>query len=90
MKPSRSRSLTIQRSIVPLSERKKYMTKLRARKAYYQGANCTFCVFEEADLAGAFIEFIEADDPAVLAKALQEAPESLVDASRIYQEVELD
>jgi hypothetical protein len=90
MKPSRSRSLTIQRSIVPLSERKKYMTKLRARKAYYQGANCTFCVFEETDLAGAFIEFIEADDPAVLAKALQEAPESLVDASRIYQEVELD
>jgi hypothetical protein len=90
MKQSRSRSLTIQRSIVPLSERKKYMTKLRARKAYYQGANCTFCVFEEADLAGAFIEFIEADDPAVLAKALQEAPESLVDASRIYQEVELD
>jgi hypothetical protein len=90
MKPSRSRSLTIQRSIVPLSERKKYMTRLRARKAYYQGANCTFCVFEEADLAGAFIEFIEADDPAVLAKALQEAPESLVDASRIYQEVELD
>ncbi len=90
MRQSRSRSLTIQRSIVPLSERKKYMTKLRARKAYYQGANCTFCVFEEADLAGAFIEFIEADDPAVLAKALQEAPESLVDASRIYQEVELD
>ncbi|HEU6452869.1 MAG TPA: hypothetical protein VFT57_15740 [Gemmatimonadaceae bacterium] len=90
MKQSRSRSLTIQRSIVPLSERKKYMTRLRARKAYYQGANCTFCVFEEADLAGAFIEFIEADDPAVLAKALQEAPESLVDASRIYQEVELD
>ena len=90
MKPSRSRSLTIQRSIVPLSERKKYMTRLRARKVYYQGANCTFCVFEEADLAGAFIEFIEADDPAVLAKALQEAPESLVDASRIYQEVELE
>jgi hypothetical protein len=90
MKQSPSRSLTIQRSIVPLSERKKYMTKLRARKAYYQGANCTFCVFEEADLAGAFIEFIEAEDPAVLAKALQEAPESLVDASRIYQEVELD
>ncbi len=88
MKPSRS--LTIQRSIVPLSERKKYMTKLRARKAYYLGANCRFWVCEEADLAGAFIEFIEAEDPAVLAKALQEAPEALVDASRIYQEVELD
>ena len=88
MKPARS--LTIQRSIVPLSERKKYMIKLRARKAYYQGANCRFQVFEETDLAGAFIEFIEAEDPAVLARALQEAPEALVDASRIYQEVELD
>jgi hypothetical protein len=85
-----SRSLTIQRSIVPLSERKKYMHKLRARKAYYTGASCRFWVFEETDLAGAFIEFIEAEDPAVLAKALAEAPESLVDASRIYQEVELD
>jgi hypothetical protein len=85
-----SRSLTIQRSIVPLSERKKYMNKLRARKAYYLRANCRFWVFEETDLAGAFIEFIEAEDPSVLAKALQEAPESLVDASRIYQEVELD
>jgi hypothetical protein len=66
------------------------MNKLRARKAYYLSANCRFQVFEETDLAGAFIEFIEADDPAVLAKALQEAPESFVDASRIYQEVELD
>jgi hypothetical protein len=88
MKPTRS--LTIQRSIVPLSERKKYMLKLHARKAYYTGASCKFWVFEETDLAGAFIEFIEAEDPSVLAKALAEAPESLVDAFRIYQEVELD
>jgi hypothetical protein len=88
MKPSRS--LTIQRSIVPLSERKKYMNKLRARKAYYLSADCRFQVFEETDLAGAFIEFIEAEDPAVLARALQEAPEALLDSSRIYQEVELD
>jgi hypothetical protein len=66
------------------------MTKMRARQAYYQRANCRFQVFEETDNAGAFIEIIEAEDPAVLAKALQEAPESLVDASRIYQEVELD
>ena len=66
------RSLTIQRSIVPLSDRKKYMHKLRARKAYYTSAKCRFWVFEETDLAGAFIEFIEAEDPALLAKALAE------------------
>ena len=85
-----ARALTLQRSIVPRSERAKYMHKLRARRAYYTNAKCRFWVFEETDLAGAFIEFIEAEDPALLAKALAEAPESLVDASRIYQEVELD
>lgn len=85
-----TRALTLQRSIVPLSERKKYMHKLRARRAYYTGAKCRFWVFEESDLAGAFIEFIEAEDPAILSRALAEAPESLVDTSRIYQEVELD
>ncbi|HEU4641322.1 MAG TPA: hypothetical protein VFS44_02625 [Gemmatimonadaceae bacterium] len=85
-----SRALTIQRSIVPLNDRKKFMQKLRARRAYYAGANCRFWVFEESDLAGAFIEFIEAADPETLARALADAPEQVVDAARIYQEVELD
>ena len=85
-----SRALTIQRSIVPLSDRKKFMEKLRTRRAYYAAANCRFWVFEETDLAGAFIEFIEAADEDTLASALAKAPEQFVDAARVYHEVELD
>ena len=85
-----SRALTIQRSIVPLSDRKKFMEKLRTRRAYYAAANCRFWVFEETDLAGAFVEFIEAADEDTLASALAKAPEQLVEAARIYHEVELD
>jgi hypothetical protein len=80
----------MRRSIVPLNDRKKFMQKLRARHAYYTGAGCRFWVFEESDLAGAFIEFIEAADHDTLARALQSAPEQVVDGARIYQEVELD
>jgi hypothetical protein len=85
-----SRALTIQRSIVPLSDRKKFMEKLRTRRAYYASSNCRFWVFEETDLAGAFIEFIEAGDEHTLASALSKAPEQFVDAARIYHEVELE
>ncbi len=84
------RVLTIQRSIVPLAERKKFMHKLRAKRSYYTAANCRFWVFEESEIAGAFIEFIEAADAATLARALAEAPEPVVDPARIYREVELD
>ena len=85
-----ARALTLQRSIVPRAERAKYMHKLRACRAYFTSANCRFWVFEESDLAGAFIEFISAEDPAILVRAIAEAPESLLDAGRIYQEVELE
>ena len=83
------RCLTLQRSIVPAGDRKKFMEKLRARRAYYANAKCRFWVFEESDLAGAFIEFIESDDPDILERALAGAPDHVVDAARIYQEVEL-
>ena len=85
-----SRALTIQRSIVPLSDRKRFMEKLRTRRAYYAAANCRFWVFEETDLAGAFVEFIEASDEDTLANAIAKAPEQYVDAARIYHEVQLD
>jgi hypothetical protein len=85
-----ARALTIQRSIVPLNDRKKYMEKLRMRQSYYAAANCKFWVFEESDLAGAFMEFIEAGDAATLTRALEGAPDHIVDTARIYQEVELD
>ena len=55
------RALSIKRSIVPLSERVKYLERLKARKDYYQHASCEFWVFEEAALTGAFIEFVASD-----------------------------
>lgn len=84
------RALSIQRSVVPLADRRKFLEKLRARHAYYTGANCRFWAFEESDLAGAFMEFIEAGDVATLSRALAAAPEQMLEQVRIYQEVELD
>lgn len=84
------RALSIQRSIVPVADRKKFMHKLRAKRSYYGSVNCRFWAFEECEISGAFIEFIEGPDAATLAKALAEAPEPVVDQARIYQEVELD
>jgi hypothetical protein len=84
-----SRALTLHRSIVPLPDRKRYLERLRARRAYFVGASCRFWAFEENDLAGAFIEFVEADDEDTLAAALEKAPEQIIDSGRIYLEVEL-
>jgi hypothetical protein len=83
------RALVIKRTIVPAPERARYLDKLQRRKAYFSGAGCNFWVFEEAALQGAFIEFTEAPDRAVLHEALSNAPEPVLDANRIYQEVSL-
>ncbi len=83
-----SRWLTLQRSIVPAGERKKFMQGLSARRAYYKTANCSFWVFEESGLPGAVIEFVEAADRETLEGALAGAPDHIVDSGRIYREVE--
>ena len=83
------RALTLQRSIVPLGDRKRYLERLSTRKALYAKANCRFWVFEETDLAGAFIEFIEAPDGETLSRGLQTAQDHFVDAARVYEEVEI-
>lgn len=85
-----ARSLTMRRSIVPLSDRKKFLQKLKSRRAYFVDAGCKFWVFEESDLAGAFVEFVEADDAKTLAKALADASDQPADAVRIYEEVDVD
>lgn len=83
------RFLTMHRTIVPQSDRKRYVERMRDKREYYARANCRFYVFEEAQLKGAFLEFFEADDLDTLANAHARAPESLVDPARIYREVEL-
>jgi hypothetical protein len=83
-----SRWLTLHRSIVPAGERKKFLERLGARRAYYETAKCGFWVFEESGLPGALIEFVEAADRETLEKALAGAPDHIVDSARIYREVE--
>ncbi len=83
------RALTLQRSIVPAGDRSKFLERLKARRAHYEGRGCRFWVFEEAALAGAFIEFTEAPDAKTLAAAHAAAPERVLDPARIYTEVEL-
>jgi hypothetical protein len=83
-----ARALTLQRKIVPQSERAKYLARVRTRRDYYERAGCRFWICEENDLPGAFIEFTEAADRKVLSAAHASAPEPLLDARRVYQEVE--
>lgn len=83
------RALIMKRTIVPLPERARYMDRLRARKAFFAAAGCRFWVFEEAALNGAFIEFTEAGSRETLQAALAAAPDKVLDANRIYQEVPL-
>ena len=83
------RALTLKRTVVPSAERKKYEARLRARREYYTRANCTFRVFEEAGLPGAFIEFTEAADATTLNAAHANAPDVVFDAARVYREVEI-
>lgn len=83
------RQLSIRRTIVPNDEREKYFERLRATRAHYAGANCRFWVFEESGLPGAFVEFTEADDEISLVNAHASAPHRILDAARIYHELEI-
>lgn len=84
-----SRALTVQRTLVTPNERERYQERLKRKRQYYTEAKCRFWVFEEADLPGAFLEFIEAADADTLARAQASAPEPQLDPARIYTEVEL-
>jgi hypothetical protein len=83
------RVLTMQRSIVPKPDRQKYLGRLPTRKAYYVRSKCRFWVFEDTELTGAFVEFMEADDLETLLVAKADAPEQHERPVPIYREVEL-
>jgi hypothetical protein len=84
-----ARALVMKRTIVPLPDRARYLERLQKRKSYYARSGCKFWVFEEAALNGAFIEFTEAPDRDTLQAALADAPDVVLDANRIYQEIPL-
>ena len=83
------RSLTIQRTTVPASERERYFERIRASSSHFAAANCRFRVFEERGLPGSFIEFVEADDELTLTVAHANAPHRALDPARIYNETEI-
>jgi hypothetical protein len=87
---SAPKALTLHRTLVPRADRDRYFERLRRKREHYTGASCRFWVFEEAALPGAFIEFFEADDPDALARAHAGAPERVLDAARVYTQVEFD
>ncbi|HKO16029.1 MAG TPA: hypothetical protein VJU87_07305 [Gemmatimonadaceae bacterium] len=84
-----SRYLTIQRTLVTPGERERFFERIRRKQEHYSRAKCRFWVFEEADLPGAFLEFFEAADAETLARAHASAPDPVLDANRVYSEVEL-
>ena len=84
-----SRALTVHRTLVTPNERERYFERLKRKRSHYAQAKCHFWVFEEKSLPGAFLEFVEAADPATLARAHANAPDPALDPARIYQEVEL-
>lgn len=83
------RALTIHRTAVPPTDRARYLERVRAREAHYKSMGVRYWVFVEHALAGAFVEFCEADSPAELAAAHAAAPEPPRDPSRIYTQLEL-
>lgn len=83
------RSLTMHRTVVPPVDRAKFLERLRAKEAHYLAAGCRFWAFEEKALAGAFVEFAEADSAEILSAAHRSASEPILDPSRIYTIVEL-
>jgi hypothetical protein len=85
-----ARALTLQRTLVPKADREKYFERLARKRDHYLAAKCRFWVFEEASLPGAFIEFYEADDPEVLVQAHAAAPDRILDAGRVYLQVEIE
>lgn len=83
------RALTLQRTLVPPTDRDKFAERIARQRAHYTAAGCKYDVFEEAALPGAFLEFFEAPDAPTLARAHASASERVLDPNRVYTEVEL-
>ena len=86
-----ARALTLQRTVVPHGERQRFLDHARALRTHYSAANCHYWLFEDAQLTGAFIEFVESADPAALAAAHAAIAEpAAFDPRRVYGEIDLD
>jgi hypothetical protein len=75
---------------VPHGERQRFLDRARTLRAHYTAANCQYWLFEDAQLGGAFIEFVESADPTALVAAHAAIAEpASFDPRRIYSEIDL-
>lgn len=84
-----ARALSVHRTLVTPGERDRFLERMERKQEHYSKAKCHFWLFEEANLPGAFLEFVEAPDEATLARAHAAAPDPALDIARIYRQVEL-
>ena len=82
-------ALTISRTRVTPGEREHHVARMRARKAQYATADCRYWAFEDPRLPGEFVEFAEAADAAILARAHAAATDPVAGADHLLTEVEL-
>ena len=85
-----SRALSIRHTVVPSADRDAFRERVRAVKSHYVAGGCHYWLFEEQSLPGAFVEFFEAPDPQTLSRAHRDAPNAVVDAARLYVEVDVN
>jgi hypothetical protein len=86
---SAGRVMSLHRTIVTPVDRTRFLERARQLRDHYATHRCRYWIFEETDLPGAFIEFTESADAALLSAALAGAPDPIVDQARIYKEVAL-
>ncbi len=85
-----ARALTLQQTVVPQGDRERLLARARVLRSHYDAAQCHYWLFEDAELSGAFIEFVEAPDADALMAAQRASPTPVgVDPTRIYKEVAL-
>lgn len=83
------RALSIHRTTVPVSDRARYLERVKSTRSHYTANGCRFWVFEQTGLSGAFLEFTEAPDEKTLIAAHEKLPERLTAGPRVYAELEL-
>ena len=84
-----ARAITMRHTIVTADDRSEFRNRAGRSRQHYMKAGCHYWLFEEADLAGAFLEFFEAGDRETLVRAHRDAPEPVAESARLYVEVEL-
>ena len=83
------RAISMRHTIVPSGDRAEFRERAGHAKTHYTRAGCQYWLFEESSLAGAYVEFFEADNVESLRQAHRAAADPLIESARMYVEVKL-